>query len=56
MPGVMCCGVEAERLGKKECAPVSDSANDTEAGEDEGARCACDSETMEERLVGVTGS
>ena len=39
----MGCGVKTERLGEKERAPVGDAAHDAEAGEDQGAGCACDS-------------
>ena len=31
------------RLGQEEAAPVCDAADDAALGEDEGARCACDS-------------
>ena len=42
--GVMGRGVESERLREQECAPIGDATYDTEAGEDQGAGCACDSE------------
>jgi len=50
----MGCGVEAERLREEECAPISDATYDAEAGEDQGAGCACDS-GEERALVGGTG-
>jgi len=50
----MGCGVEAERLGEEECAPIGDATYDTHAGKDKGAGCACDSGGRM-KLVGGTG-